>query len=88
MAEREQTNAAIAAVQAEAPSAPVVLRGEYGASAFSVEKWDYEVMDPAAIPLGYLNIDDAAVRQAIADGVRDIPGLRIFPNDQFRVKRC
>jgi hypothetical protein len=45
-------------------------------------------MDPAAVPLGFLTIDDAAVRQAIAKGVRDIAGLRIFQNDQFRVKRC
>jgi hypothetical protein len=88
MAERAETNAALAAVRAQAPPAPVAIRGEYGSTAFAVERWDYEVEDPAAVPLGYLTIDDEAVRQAIAEGVRAIPGLRIFPFDRFTIKRC
>ena len=88
MAERAETNAALAAVQETAAPQPVAIRGEYGSTAFAVEQWDYEVLDPAAVPLGYLTIDDEAVRQAIAEGVRAIPGLRIFPFDRFTIKRC
>ena len=88
MAEREETAAALAAVQAVAPPAPVAIRGEYGSTAFSVERWTFEVNDPAAIPLGYLTIDTEAVQQAIDEGVRDIPGLRIYPVDRFTIRRC
>jgi hypothetical protein len=87
-AERAETNAALAAVQAVAPPAPVVIRSEHGSSAFAVERWDYEPEDRDAVPGGYWTIDDEAVRQAIAEGVRDIPGLRIFQNDRFTIKRC
>jgi hypothetical protein len=87
-AERAETNAALAAVQAVAPPAPVTIRGDYGSTAFSVERWDYEVLDPTEVPLGLLTIDDAAVRQLIAGGTREIAGIRIFPVDRFTIKRC
>jgi hypothetical protein len=90
MAEREEANAALATAIIERPPEPVVIRGEAGSTAFSVEKWDYKVLDRAAVPVDCLTIDDAAVRQLIAAGARDrdIPGLEIFPNDQFRIRRC
>lgn len=88
MAERAETNAALAAVQAAAPDTPVAIRGEYGSTAFAVERWDYEIVDLEAVPDGYWTIDDEAVRQAITEGVRDIPGLRIFKFDRFTIRRC
>jgi hypothetical protein len=45
-------------------------------------------MDPAAVPLGYLTIDDAAVKGAIRDGIREIPGIRIYQDERFTIKRC
>lgn len=88
MVEREEANVALATAVMERPAAPVVIRGDFGSSAFAVERWDYEVLDPAAVPLGYLTIDEDAVRQAIAAGVREIAGLRIFQFDRFTIKRC
>lgn len=77
-----------AAALLAAPAAPVRLHGDYGAVGFSAEKWTYEVEDPTRVPLGFLTIDDAAVRAAIAEGVRDIPGIRIFAEDRFTIRRC
>jgi hypothetical protein len=88
MAEREETTAALAAAQAGAPPAPVAIRGDYGSTGFSVERWTFEVLDPAAIPLGYLTIDEKAVKEAIDEGVREIAGLRIYQADRFTIKRC
>jgi hypothetical protein len=88
LAARAQTNAALAAVQAVAPPAPVVVRGEYGSTAFAKEEWSYSVSDPALIPLGYLTVDDEAVKQAIAEGIREIPGLDIFQQEKFIIRRC
>jgi hypothetical protein len=87
-AERAETNAALAAAQAVAPPAPVAIHGEFGATAFAVERWDYEIVDLDAVPDGYWTIDDEAIRQAVAEGKREIPGLRIFQNDRFQIRRC
>jgi hypothetical protein len=87
-AEHQQAEATLAATQETAPPAPVRLHGEYGATAYSIEKWDYEIEDLEAVPDGYWTLDDTAIREAIAEGVRNIPGLRIFPFDQFRMRRC
>jgi hypothetical protein len=38
----------------------------------------HEVTDPAAVPRQYLMVNDAAIKAAIAGGVRDIPGVRIY----------
>jgi hypothetical protein len=41
-------------------------------------KWTYEVVDYPAIPENYKEINDAAVKLAISQGLREIPGIRIF----------
>ncbi|QJD80005.1 hypothetical protein [Spirosoma rhododendri] len=48
--------------------------------------WRFDVIDPNQLPNGYWKIDEAAIRAAIADGVREIPGLRIYaePVTTFR----
>lgn len=71
----------------EAPSEPTRIRGDYGSTGFVRTRLDYEVIDPLLIPLGYLTIDDKAVRGAMAEGVRDIPGLRIFETEDFTIRR-
>lgn len=40
-------------------------------------RWTFEVIDPTQIPNGYWSIDEVAIKKAIAEGVRDIPGVRI-----------
>ncbi|MBD2756586.1 hypothetical protein [Spirosoma validum] len=41
-------------------------------------KWSYEITDPNQVPNGYWIIDEAAIKGAIADGAREIPGVRIY----------
>ena len=52
--------------------------GNYGAKATRKSKWVHEVADKTEVPLKFLMVDDKAVKAAIRDGVRDIPGIRIF----------
>ncbi len=40
--------------------------------------WTYEVEDISKVPFAFITVDDAVVREAIKEGRRDIPGLRIF----------
>lgn len=41
-------------------------------------KWTFEIVDPNQIPNGYWVIDEAAIRTDVANGVRQIPGVRIY----------
>lgn len=41
-------------------------------------KWTYEIVDRNQVPNGYWVIDEAAIKADIANGVRDIPGVRIY----------
>jgi FtsZ-interacting cell division protein YlmF len=79
-----------AAAQAivDAPPAPTRIHGDFGAVAFEKTRWRFEVVDPTQIPLGYLKPDDDAINAAIADGVREIPGIEIFEDHQFQIRRC
>lgn len=40
--------------------------------------WEFEVVNKSAVPMAYLLVDEKAIRIAIRDGVREIPGVRIF----------
>jgi hypothetical protein len=89
-AEQAKTDAMLAEAIIERPPASTAIRGEYGSIGFSVPKWDYEEIDPAAVPRGCLMIDDKVMRELIAAGARDhdIPGIRIYPNDRFTTRKC
>ena len=45
--------------------------------------WDFELMDINQVPRSYLTLDERKVRQAVKDGLREIPGIRIFEREDF-----
>ena len=49
------------------------------------KRWTYEVVDESKIPRKYLVPHPVAIRQAITDGERDIPGLKIYQKEGLRV---
>jgi hypothetical protein len=48
--------------------------------------WDFEILDLSKVPSQYIQIDVPVVRQAIQDGKREIPGLKIFQKEILSVK--
>lgn len=57
-----------------------------GGHAATVRKvWKYELLDVAELPREYLTADLPAIRKAVNDGARDIPGVRIYEDDQVAV---
>jgi len=60
-----------------APVAPKVVRTEAG-SAHQRKTWVFEVVDYDQVPREYLVVDESAIRRAVRDGIRKIPGVRIF----------
>ena len=53
-------------------------RGVGGALTALKTVWTYEVEDITKVPTHLLQVNDAAVRAAIKQGAREVPGLRIW----------
>jgi len=44
--------------------------------------WKFEIQDPNSVPREFLVVDEKAIRQAVAAGVRSITGVRIYEENQ------
>lgn len=65
-------------------NAPV--RGAYGSTTSVVKRWTYEVTDIAALAAfapELVSVVGSLINAKIRDGVRDIPGLRIFQDESI-----
>jgi len=49
------------------------------------KRWTFEVTRLGNVPRKFLMIDNVKIRAAIRDGMRSIPGLRIFQEEGLRV---
>src|SRR5204862_419716 len=66
---------------------PTRIRGNYGATAFVRRSWIFEVVNLDQVPRADVSLDVPVVRAAITqDGIRQIPGLRIFQTEGLRVR--
>ncbi len=87
LAEAAATRAAAAQQAATAKPEPTHIRGDYGSTAYVRKVWAFEVVDLDAVPRDYMSLDVDVVREAInKDGVRDIPGLRIYQSETLHVR--
>lgn len=48
--------------------------------------WRFQLMDKARVPQQFLALDEKAVRRAIAEGARDIPGLSIYEEEEISTR--
>ena len=48
--------------------------------------WTFQVENPALVPEQYKVVDEKKIRAAIASGIREIPGVRIFLSPQVAVR--
>lgn len=87
LAEEAAERAEVAGQRARAAQRPTHIRGDYGATAYVTRSWTFEVVDFDLVPREYMSLDVEVVREAITkDGVREIPGLRIFQAESLRVR--
>ena len=56
------------------------VHSETGSTTFKTV-WDFEVIDPVEIPREYLQVDLVAIRKAVKEGKRIIPGVNIFETE-------
>lgn len=48
--------------------------------------WKFEIERPLQVPREYLMVNEKAIRSAVADGVRDIQGVRIYQDESVVVR--
>jgi hypothetical protein len=70
------TPAPVVPIRAAEAARVVGSGGRVTATAQTV--WKAEVTDPAAVPRQFLMVNEAAIKAAVAGGMREIPGVRIF----------
>jgi pyruvate/2-oxoglutarate dehydrogenase complex dihydrolipoamide acyltransferase (E2) component len=87
-AEEAQAQAIEAEKIVNAPPAPVRIHGDYGPTGFLVEKWRFRYEDLNKLPPRYWMPDDETVQKDIDAGARDIPGVLIWRDDRFQIRRC
>jgi hypothetical protein len=77
-ASRQQTDLALA-------TTPPITKGVRTDSGSVTERevWIFEVVKPTEVPREYLCVDEAQIRAAVKAGVRQIPGVNIYPEDRL-----
>jgi hypothetical protein len=68
------------------PELPTMTRTALG-SATVKKVWTFEIIYPNLVPIVYLTIDEKKIREAVRAGVREIPGVRIYQDDQLAIGR-
>ncbi len=51
-----------------------------------VKKWTWELEDEAAVPRKYLALDAKKIDDAVKQGVRNIPGIKIFEKEEISMR--
>lgn len=67
------------------PKPDPVTRTESG-TAYQRTTWEFEIEDPDKVPVEYKVVDDRLIRAAIKNGVREIPGVRIYQKTQTQIR--
>ncbi len=48
--------------------------------------WKFEVTDATMLPFEYLTPNEVAIRRAMQDGIRDIPGVRMYQEESISIR--
>lgn len=78
--------AKVAAQPIIAPPTPPKSVTVGGTTATLRESWTFEVVNLADVPRAFLVLDAKKVRDAIAGGARDIPGIKVFQESSVAVR--
>jgi len=63
----------------------VEIEPEVAAETKTVKRWVFDVVSESKVPRDYLTIDIQKIRQAVRDGIREIPGVEIYQEEGLRV---
>lgn len=89
-AEEEQARLAMSGIKTPlpepvVPKAPATTRAELGST--NIKKvWTFEIVDESQIPREYLTVNTKKIAAVVKAGIRNIPGVRIYQQDQLSVR--
>ncbi|HDK16971.1 MAG TPA: hypothetical protein ENG75_03395 [Nitrospirae bacterium] len=63
-----------------------IARGDYGSTSSVRKTWQHKVVDPDLVPRKYMMVDESAVKAAVKNGVREIPGISIFEDSSVVIR--
>lgn len=52
----------------------------------STKRWAFEITDAAQVPREYLMVDEKKIREAVTNGERIIPGVRIYQSESLTIR--
>lgn len=70
----------------EIPDAPTTIKTAGGGQIQVKTLWKYEIEDEKELPRRFLKPDKDAINKAVKGGARNIPGVRIFPDNSNAIK--
>ena len=65
--------------------APTAIQAAGMGSATIRKVWAFEVVNVAQVPREFLAVDEQAIRKAVAAGIREIAGVRIFEQESLSI---
>ncbi len=68
------------------PPAPTKMRTETGTTSYEVKSWVGEIINPAEVPRPYCEPSQKLVNQAVKEGCREIPGVKIYEKTEIRYR--
>lgn len=77
----------IAALLQVPPAPPATTQTATLGSAQIRKVWAFRIVDRALIPRQFLQVDEPAIRRAVVDGARSIPGVEIYETEQIAAGR-
>jgi exonuclease VII large subunit len=51
-----------------------------------VKKWVWELEDEQSIPREYLTLDEKKIDEAVKQGIRNIPGIKVFEKEEITMR--
>lgn len=79
----------IEAIQVQAPivpPAPTKVRTETGTTSYEVKSWAGEIINDSEVPRVYCEVSQRLVNQAVKEGCREIPGVKIYEKTEIRYR--
>lgn len=75
---------AIKSSNASQPASPIIESPKISGI---TNRWTFEVTDESLVPRQYCEVSDSLINKAIKEGIRDIPGVRIFQEQTIKNTR-
>lgn len=87
--DKEAEKKGIEPIQVQAPIVPpqpTKMRTETGTTSYEVKSWVGEIINPAEVPRPYCEPSQKLVNQAVKEGCREIPGVKIYEKTEIRYR--